>query len=224
MPTEPLSLPPKALLWDIDGTLIDTTTLVAESLDHVYRKFFGRSAPMEEIRAIIGIPLATQVSYLGDPADFGIDPKAMETEFIRYWEENLHHERVIPEAVACLKRGHAMGIPTALVTSKNREEIRNTLPRIGVLECVDLIISADDVSRPKPDPEGVLKALGSFAVEPGDALFIGDTVHDLRAGQAAGVPVCGVLWGAGTRTALAGLAPELLCESPSALAALIGLG
>jgi HAD superfamily hydrolase (TIGR01509 family) len=211
------------LLWDIDGTLIDTTHLVASSLDHVYRKFLGRTMPMDDIRAIIGTPLAEQVRVFGDPAEFGTTAEEMEAEFIRYWESRKHEERMIPEVIATLVAGKRQGRKTALVTSKNHEEIRNTLPRIEIAGSVDAVVTADDVERPKPDPEGVRQALRLLDSAPSEAIFIGDTVHDMRAGLAAGVARCAVTWGAAPRQRLIEEAPELLCDDTHALAGLLGI-
>jgi HAD superfamily hydrolase (TIGR01509 family) len=221
--TTPRPHDPSALLWDIDGTLIDTTHLVAGGLDHVYRVFVGRTLPMHEIRALIGIPLSEQVRIFGDPREFGTDSAEMEAEFIRYWEARKNEERVVPEAVAALIAGKRAGRGTALVTSKNHAEIANTLPRIGIAEYVDAVITADDVNDPKPHPEGVLLALSRLGVDPDQALFIGDTVHDLRAGQAAGVRRCAVTWGAAPRALLVAEAPDLMCDDPADLMRLLGL-
>jgi len=215
--------PIKALLWDIDGTLIDTTRLIVSALDHVYRTFTGRTLPPDEIRAIIGIPLREQVAILGPPESFGNTVAAMEGEFIRYYEANRHLETVIVEAVNTLIAGKRAGFLTALVTSKNDEEISNTLPRLGIAEFVDTIVSADQVRNPKPDPEGVLLALEHIGARADDALFIGDTVHDMRAAKAAGVRRCAVTWGAAPREMLLAEEPERVCECPSELASVIGV-
>ncbi len=215
--------PIKALLWDIDGTLIDTTRLIVSALDHVYRTFSGRTLPPDEIRAIIGIPLREQVAILGLPESFGTTATAMEDEFIRYYESNRHLETVIVEAVNTLIAGKRAGFLTALVTSKNDEEVSNTLPRLGIAEFVDAIVSADQVRNPKPDPEGVLLALERITTIADDALFIGDTVHDMRAARAAGVRRCAVTWGAAPREILLAEGPEFLCDRPSELPSVIGL-
>jgi HAD superfamily hydrolase (TIGR01509 family) len=211
------------LLWDIDGTLIDTTHLVAAGLDHVYRTFLGRTMPMEDIRAIIGTPLAEQVRVFGDPAQWGVSAEEMEAEFIRYWEARKHEERLIPEVIATLIAGKRQGRKTGLVTSKNHAEIRNTLPRTGIADFVDAVVTADDVTNPKPDPEGVGQALRLLQSAPSDAIFIGDTVHDLRAGRDAGVARCAVTWGAAPRARLVAESPELICNEPGELAALLGI-
>src|SRR5207248_1858684 len=151
---------------------------------------------------------------IGDPRNECIDPGDMMEEFIRYYEANRQQERIITEAVDTLILGKQMGRKTGLVTSKNREEIANTLPHLGIADFVDVIISADDITNPKPDPEGVLLALKSLDARPEEAVFIGDTVHDMRAGKGAGVARCAVTWGAASRESLLAEEPEWVCESP----------
>ena len=211
----------RALLWDIDGTLIDTTDLIVSSLDSVFQRFLGRSLPYKQLRALIGIPLREQVTALGDPRAHGVDPRHMEQEFVRIYESGKHLERVITPAVEALVCASREGAPTALVTSKNRQEIANTLPRLNVAPYVQVIVCADDVRRTKPDPECVRLALDRLGVDARDALYIGDTVHDMRAAAGAGVPRCAVLWGASSREELEAEHPEYVCEKPEDLSGLL---
>jgi len=211
------------LLWDIDGTLIDTTHLVAAGLDHVYRKFLGRTMPLSDIRAIIGRPLSEQVRIFGEPEQWGTNPDEMEAEFIRYWEARRHEERLIPEVIQTLIAGKQAGRKTALVTSKNHAEIANTLPRMEIADFVDAIITADDVTNPKPDPEGVKLALRLLESNSEQALFIADTVYDMRAGKAAAVKRCAVTWGAAPRENLLAEEPDFICDDPSELRNLLGI-
>lgn len=211
----------QALLWDIDGTLIDTTDLIVDSLDFTYRKHIGRSLPRDEIRALIGTPLREQICVFGDPATLGATADEMLVDFVEYYEAHRDQERLIPEAIECLRKAHRCGRPTALITSKNHVEVANTLPRLGIEGYVDLVISADDVVNPKPDPEGILKALDRFGITRDEAVFIGDTVHDLRAGAGAGVARLAVTWGACPRPLLVAEAPEAICDDPAELVELL---
>ncbi len=222
-PSFSLAPPPRTLLWDIDGTLVDTTDLITSALDHVYRKFLGKTLPKEELRAIIGIPLSSQLRVFGEPADFGVCQPDMEAEFIRFYEGHRDIERLVLAAADALKAGKRLGRKTGLVTSKNNEEIANTLPRLGIQEFVDVVVSADDVSLPKPDPAGVLLAMKRLEARPEDTMFIGDTVHDMRAGRSAGVRTCAVTWGAAPRDVLMAEHPDLICDDSERLAGLLGL-
>jgi HAD superfamily hydrolase (TIGR01549 family) len=196
----------------VDGTLIDTTNLIVDALGWTYETYFGKNLSREERRALIGTPLKSQIRVFGEPEEFGQDPEVVMEGFIRYYEENRHHEQILTDVVAILIEGKQRGFPTALITSKNIPELENTLPRLGIAPYVDYVVSADHVRQPKPHPEGILQALerlgkADVAVS---AVYIGDTTHDMQAARGAGVRGIGVTWGAAT--------PErLLAESPASL-------
>ena len=216
--------PFSCLLWDIDGTLIDTTTLIVDSLDFVYNRYFGRTLPPEDIRALIGTPLVKQIRVFGELEPMGVRETDIMADFIAYYEANRSGERILEDVIAILIEGKKRGIPTALVTSKNQEELDNTLPRLHIAEYVDFAITADDVMYPKPDPEGLRLALSRLNIpiaSADSAVYIGDTVHDMQAAQSAGVQSIGVTWGAAGRARLAALSPTHLCDTPAELYSLL---
>jgi pyrophosphatase PpaX len=207
----------ECLLWDVDGTLTDSTSLITEALDYTYRKNFRRTLPDDALRALIGTPLWKQIRVFGEPEAFGADAQLVMDDFIAHYERNKARERILLPVVALLVEGKQRGLPTALVTSKNHEELNNTLPRLGIEGSVDFAVTADDVKNPKPDPEGLRLALRRFDVRPDAALYIGDTVHDMRAARAAFVPGVAVTWGAGSRSLLENEAPTYICDTPEQL-------
>ena len=211
---------PSTLLWDIDGTLIDTTTLIVDSLDHVYRRYFGRTLPQDDIRALIGTPLYKQIRVFGELEAHSVDEQAIMADFIAYYEANRSRERILEDVTAILIEGKRRGFPTALITSKNQEELDNTLPRLHIAEYVDFAITADDVTHPKPDPEGMRLALSRLNIPPEQAVsavYIGDTIHDMQAAHSAGVQSIGVTWGAAGCARLAATSPTHLCDTPAEL-------
>lgn len=206
-----------AILFDIDGTLIDTVELITQALNYTYRKHLGIELPKEELRRLIGLPLKVQLHYLDERVAHPIDHEAMERDEIEYYERHRALERVLPEAVEAVREAHRRGYRTALVTSKNRVELQYVMPRLQLDTVVDAIISADDSPRPKPAPDPVLSALQSLQVRPEDALFIGDTVFDIHCGRAAGVQVGAVGWGAHPPEDLHAEQPDYYFETPSDL-------
>ena len=215
--SSPFAHPIGCLLWDVDGTLTDTTSLIVDALDFIYRKHFGRTLPHDALRALIGTPLREQIRVFGDPEALGASSESLTEDFIARYEQQKARERILDPVVSVLIEGARRGLPTALVTSKNRVELGNTLPRLGIGNCVGFIVTADDVRNPKPNPEGLIKALQYFGTDPIAAVFIGDTVHDMRAARAAGVSGVAVTWGAGTRSVLEAEAPAVICDTPQQL-------
>ena len=207
----------ECLLWDVDGTLTDSTSLITEALDYTYRKNYGRTLPEDALRALIGTPLRKQIRVFGEPEALGANAQTVMDDFIAHYERNKARERILAPVVELLIDGKRRGLRTALVTSKNHEELDNTLPRLGIADYVDFAVTADDVSNPKPDPEGLRLALVRFNAAPAAALYIGDTVHDMRAARAAGIPGVAVTWGAGSRPLLEEDSPAYICETPQEL-------
>jgi HAD superfamily hydrolase (TIGR01509 family) len=211
--------PLEVVLWDVDGTLIDTTALIVNALDETFRQYTGVSVPPEELRALIGIPVEKQMAYLGDPASFGTTAFEMGETLIRLYERRREQEHPIPEALDALIYFKRQGVRTALVTSKNDEELANTLPRLGISAYCDEIISADRVAPDfKPHPRPVLLALELLGVaDPRRAVFIGDSVYDMQSGARAGVRTAAVLWGAATEAMLRAENPDYVIARPDEL-------
>ena len=162
----------------------------------------------------------------------------IETRTREFHEEEV--ERTTPEAVdlqatfarmleagdgACamevsshaLELGRARGIRFGLVTSKNRQGAERGLRLMGVQEEFEVIVGADDVVNPKPHAEPVLQALERMAVRKEHAVYIGDSVHDMESGRAAGVRTAAVLWGPFVREQLAHTRPDYWLEKPEQL-------
>jgi HAD superfamily hydrolase (TIGR01549 family) len=211
---------PSALIWDVDGTLTDSTALIAEALDHIYLRFYHQETTFDERRALIGTPLKKQIRIFGEPEQFGTTEEEVFEAFIGCYEAGKHRERILDDVIAVLTAGSNLGIPTGLVTSKNREELANTLPRLGIEHAIGIAVTADDVAHPKPAPDGILLALSTLGIRAEhahSACYIGDTTHDMRAARDAGVRLIGVAWGAAGKDRLAAENPEFIADTPEEL-------
>ena len=191
---------PAAVLFDLDGTLIDSIQLIVEAAEHAFRGRSGKIPSREEWVAGIGTPLVTQLRAFATDED---DLARLVTGYRTY--QQIHHDRLtrcfdgIIDVVSELRRrGHPLGV----VTSKVDTIARRSLEHVGLLGVMDVIIGADASVRHKPDPEPVQIALSKLGYAPRDAIFVGDTPHDILAGKAAGVRTVGVVWGACTREQL----------------------
>ncbi|HJL17071.1 MAG TPA: HAD-IA family hydrolase [Sandaracinaceae bacterium LLY-WYZ-13_1] len=194
-----------AVLFDLDGTLLDSVALILESYRHTLAAHGLAPRSREEILEGLGTPLEAQLGRWA-PAD------RIEALIDTYVEHNLrvHDELVRPfEGVNAIV--HALreaGTPLAIVTSKRRRGTTQGLAALGLSDAFDTWVCADDVARPKPHPEPVERALAVLGVGPERAVFVGDATHDVHAGRAAGVRTVAVLWGSGSRDALAAAAPD----------------
>ncbi len=198
---------PLAVLFDLDGTLVDTVPFILASVRACFEGY-GRCPTDAEWIAGIGTPLREQL------ASFARDPADVDGLFARYrafWLQ--HHDEMtalFPGAAEAVLALRAAGHPLAVVTAKIATGAERTLRHVGLWEAIDVVVAADTVERSKPDPMPVRYALARLGREPGEAVMIGDSNHDLAAGRAAGTATAGVLWGAASRAVLAPLADHLL--------------
>lgn len=215
-------LPPRIVLFDLDGTLIDSIDLIVDSYLHVFATHGLPPLSREEIVEGIGTPLWV---VLGE---FTSDRATIDTWIATYRAYNLaHHDdrvRAFPGTVEMVRAVHAAGRPLGLVTSKNNAGARRGLDLIGLGSLFGAVVGADDVTHPKPHPEPIHRALALLAGEPGEAVYIGDSHHDLAAGNAAGARTIGVTWGPLSRERLLAESPHAVCDTPAEVLAVLGLG
>ena len=205
----------RTLLFDLDGTLIDSIRLILDSYQHTAKIHGLPSRTDQEWLAGIGTPLRVVFAELAE------HPEQMEQLVATYREYNLaHHDtQVLPYVGApeLIRRVTEMGYRTGLVTSKNRPGALRGLKLAGIAQHFDVLVCADDVEHPKPHPEPVLKALAQLGARAEETLFIGDSVHDMRCGRDAGVLTAAVLWGPFGRADLVNTAPDYWLENPEDL-------
>jgi pyrophosphatase PpaX len=199
------------VLFDLDGTLIDSTDLIVDSYHHTFRTHGLPVLSREEIIEGIGTPLVAVFGKLSEDAD------EVARWIATYREYNLsNHDlriRPFPGVESMIRRLHSGGRPIGVVTSKNHSGARRGLRLIGVEECISVVIGADNVTNHKPHPEPVQRALESLARQPHDAYFIGDSHHDIASGRAAGVCTVAVTWGPIGRERLALHAPDHITDT-----------
>ncbi len=207
------------VLFDLDGTLIDSIELIIDSYLHAFTVHGLPPLTREVIVAGIGTPLRTVFREMGGSA------VEIETWIASYREYNLtyHDQRVrpFPGTVEMVRRARAAGCRLGLVTSKNRHGAERGLRLVGLEGIMEVIVGADDVEHPKPHPEPVARALQTLGTAPADAVFIGDSTHDIHSGRGAGVTTIGVTWGPFTREQLAPAGPHYYCGSPTEVLALL---
>lgn len=202
----------RGVFFDLDGTLADTVELILMSYRHTMRTHLGEALPDARWLATLGTPLRDQLLEFARDHDEAVAMTATYTEFQR----RIHDEMVkpFPGAAEVLVGLRERGSRVAVVTSKRAEVARRTLEVCGLWSEVELVVSAEDVRRGKPDPEAVHLALGrlGLAGAAGDVLFVGDSPFDLRAGRAAGTRTAAAPWGAFERAALEAEAPDYFLE------------
>jgi pyrophosphatase PpaX len=180
------------VLFDLDGTLIDSGGMIIASMKHAARSVLGLEVPEEALTAAIGGPgLVSQMQAL--------DPDKVDELVAAYRAHNdpLHDDlEAFWEVVEVLPRLRADGRRLGIVTAKRGATVRLAFERLPGLESnFDVVVSADDTERHKPDPEPILVALERLGARPTAAAYVGDSPYDVRAAKAAGVFSVAVAWG-----------------------------
>lgn len=187
----------KQLIFDLDGTILDTDLYVVMNYAHMFRLFRPDYIPR----------LAEMVYFSGPPleevfAEYfpGIPPERLLTEFRLYSEQNSNLYITEYEGEReCLDYLQSQGYILSLCTSKRREATVANLTHFDLLRYFDHLVTVDDVRKPKPDPEGLLKCVRLAKTRPEEVLYIGDSDTDLLAGHNAGIATAYVSWGLKTR-------------------------
>lgn len=179
------------ILFDLDGTLLDTNELIRESFIHTFN-LYNISFTEEDLTEYNGPPLRETFLKL-DPEK----GEEMVQEYRRFNVEN--HDQYVdlfPNALETLSALHKANIKTAIVTNKMRDVTLIGLELTGLDEyfTAERIISLSDVSVGKPNPEGIIKAMKVLNSKKDTTLIVGDSYHDLEAGQKAGIQTAGVTW------------------------------
>ena len=207
-------------LFDLDGTLIDSIGLIMASFRHTMRTHLGSVPDETRWRAGFGTPLRGQLRAFAQDDE---EAARMVDTYRAYTD--AHHDRLLRTYAgidAGLAALHGAGIRLAVVTSKTHALARRGLERCGLNHYFEVLVGFDDVAEHKPHPAPVLAALERLGAPPGDALFVGDSPHDIRAGRAAGVRTAAVLWGPFSREALARESPHHWLAGPESIADLAG--
>jgi pyrophosphatase PpaX len=199
-------------LFDLDGTLIDSIALILASFHHTRSVHFGDRLPDAYYLETLGTPLRTAFERMAS------SPESVEEMVKTYVDYNLaHHDQMVraypgvPEMVnALVARGALLGI----VTSKMKPHAEQGLRVAGLDGAFDLLVTADDVTRGKPDPEPVRLALTRCGRAANESVFVGDAIHDIEAGNAAGVSTAAATWGPFTREVLEKSVPTFWLVRP----------
>ncbi len=201
------------VLFDMDGTLVDTIGLILRSFHATFESLGLPDRPDPELLALIGKPLWYQMP-LFDPERVDELCATYQSFYERFHDESAAAYPGIEEMLAGLEaQGHLLGV----VTSKRQVTARPGLAHFGLDRYFKVIITANDTERHKPEPEPVLAALAALGCEAAHAAYVGDSTYDVDCGNAAGVFSVAVLWGPFERELLAQHQPGAFAETPADL-------
>ena len=211
-------MPIKLLIFDLDGTLIDSLPDLADATNHVRQWSQLPPLSLDEVRSLVGQGARSLVTR----ALPGAAPGQIEEGLEKFLDYNLRHiadkTRLYPGVDRTLSVLAEMGMPLCILSNKNVDLCREVLSRLRIAGYFPSVFGADSFPFKKPSPEPVLAVVKQFGVAAGESVMIGDSINDIAAGMGAGVITVGCSYGYGDRSELAG-ADYLIEDFPD----LIGL-
>ncbi|MDF2790622.1 MAG: pyrophosphatase [Neobacillus sp.] len=208
------------ILFDLDGTLIDTNELIISTYLHTLEKYFPGKYQRQDVLPFLG-PTLHEV--------FGaMDPERVEEMVLAYRTYNLaNHDALVKEFVGVMETIETLkkkGYKLAIVTTKREDVAFKGLRLMKLDPFFDVMIAYDHVKKVKPDPEPIFLALEKLDSKPEETLMVGDNFHDVLAGKNAGTKTAGVAWTIKGRDYLAKYEPDYMLENMTDLLSILGEG
>ena len=205
---------PRAAIFDLDGTLVDTFDLVISSYIAATRDFLGRDLSREEVISRFG-PTEVQMLRRDLPAEQ--HEQAIEVFLRRYREDHSKLVSIFEGIPEMLDRLRERNIPMGIVTGKGRDTADITLARLGWTDKFQIVVTGDESPNPKPAPDGLLMVSRSLDALPEDCVFVGDAPADISAGKSAGMTTVWASWHPVYAEEIARLAPDVVARVPADL-------
>ena len=202
--------PVDGILFDLDGTLVDSLDLVVACFTHTCRTHLPSVPAREWMLSTIGRPLPRILEELA-PGRGG--------DLLQTWSlfHDEHHDRLLrpyPAALDVVRALHGHGLPLGVVSSKRRKGVARALALYDLTSLFQTVVTLEDTERHKPLPDPLLEGARRLGLPVARLLYVGDSTHDVLAVQGAGMPVAAALWGAGDDAALRALQPDVLLAKP----------
>jgi pyrophosphatase PpaX len=207
------------VLFDLDGTLINTNDLIISSFLHTLNHYYPDQYTEREVLPFMGPPLEESFG--------GLNPDKVEEMCAHYRAYNHeHHDELVTEfegVYETVETLYKQGCKLAIVSTKVRDVVLKGLDLMNLRQFFDVVITLDEVENAKPHPEPIEKALKELGSTPQEAIMVGDNHHDILAGKNAGVLSAGVAWSAKGREYLAHYEPEFMLETMPDLLKVVGV-
>ncbi len=218
----------RAVLFDLDGTLLDTAADISVALNRALAEQRLTSLPAAEVRVLIGrgVPALIEraVAWLGaagESSDTALLRQRFEFHYERIHELDEIQTRVYPGVNTGLAELHRLGLRLAVVTNKPKKAAVGLLTRLGLSHWIDVVVGGDAGMHRKPHPQPLLSACEELEVRPAQALMVGDSLTDVLAARAAGLAVVCVPYGYNEGADPRALPCDAFVESVDGLPALL---
>ncbi|MFJ5713691.1 pyrophosphatase PpaX [Neobacillus sp. NPDC093127] len=206
------------ILFDLDGTLIDTNELIISTYLHTLEKYYPSKYKREDVLPFMGPTLHEAFST--------VDPDRVEEMVLEYRTFNLaNHDALVKEfegAVETVQTLFEKGYKLGIVTTKRHDTALKGLRLMNLDRYFEVVVALDHVTKVKPDPEPLFNALEQLKSTPEESLMVGDNYHDILAGKNAGTLTAGVAWSIKGREYIAKYEPDYILEHMTDLLKILG--
>lgn len=208
----------KLVLFDLDGTLIDTAPDLAHSMDLVMRELHLPTQGLKKVRRFIGHGVRRLVEDIvsteleGKPAQATLE-KALGAFNEHYREQLVQKSSLYPGVLECLQALRSRGVRLACVTNKPKAFTEPLLEHFLIDRYFDLVLSGDSLQKKKPDPFPLVHACQQLAVEIADSIMVGDSSNDILAARNAGIRCLFVSYGYSDAETIKALEPDVVLDS-----------
>ncbi|GGE32249.1 phosphohydrolase [Pullulanibacillus camelliae] len=181
----------KTIVFDFDGTLANTLPIIVSTFQHLFRTYKGVTASAEEVMALFGPTEEGMLHDLLPEEDWAQAERDLYTYYRQYQSQQGEAD---PDIIALLDYVKKKGVKLAIFTGKGRCCLDISLEYLQIEHYFDVMITGDDVARPKPNSEGLRKAIDLCDATPAETIYVGDSDADIAAGKSAGVLTVGACW------------------------------
>jgi phosphoglycolate phosphatase len=212
------------VLFDLDGTLVDSLPDIASALNHALGAAGLAPLSMEVVRGLVGEGVLRLVEKALDvQSAAGVDANALARQVVDIYAQHPCVEtRLYPGIAELLAGCRQRGVRLAVLTNKMGAVARSLLAELRIADLFDAVVGDGDGHARKPSPDAAQALFRRFGVAPERALMVGDGLPDLAVARAAGCPAAAVAWGYTDRAALVAQRPAYLVDAPGDVLALIG--
>jgi phosphoglycolate phosphatase len=210
-----------AVIFDLDGTLVDTLHDIGGSANHALVSHGREPLPVERYRLLVGDGARMLITRAAPDADEPARDSILAAFRRHYLEHLVDHTRPYPGIESMLEAMVARGLPLAVLSNKPDDATRALVRALFPTVPFDAVRGERAGTPKKPHPAAAIELARLLDVEPARCLFVGDTAIDIETARSAGMPVVAVLWGFRERDELAALRPDALVAQPAEIVALL---
>jgi HAD superfamily hydrolase (TIGR01509 family) len=200
------------LIFDSDGTLVDTLHLIVEAFNYAAEPVLGKRFDEADVSALLGPTMKRIFTNLlpPDAVNDAVD------RYHRFYRQHFHeYARVYPDVLELLTAIQKSGRKLGVLTGAGRIAAESTMQFARLSEFFTTLVTGDDVDHPKPDPQGLLMAISKTGVTPDKTVYVGDSVVDLETARRAGARSGAALWGSRHPNELSLWRPDFIFREPS---------